>query len=57
MFEGDENLKLTYQELKKIEGYENIAEEEAKEVIDVISMVSILAYNIYNKEMKLTKYE
>lgn len=56
MCENGEELKLTYQELKEIEGYENITEEEATEIIDTVSMLSIMAFNAYkNKEIKNIK--
>ncbi len=58
MFEEHEELKLTYQELKEIEGYENITEEEATEIIDIVSMLSIMVYNTCkNKKVKNTGYE
>lgn len=58
MFEKHEELKLTYQELKEIEGYENVTEEEATEIIDIVSMLSIMVYNTCkNKEVKNTGYE
>ena len=58
MFEEHEELKLTYQELKEIEGYENITEEEATEIIDIVSMLSIMAFNVYkNKKGKDINYE
>ena len=52
MCENNEELKLTYQELKEIEGYENITEEEATKIIDTVFMLSIMAFNAYkNKEV------
>lgn len=58
MFEEHEELKLTYQELKDIEGYENVTEEEATEIIDIVSMLSVMVYNTCkNKKVKNTGYE
>jgi uncharacterized protein YfbU (UPF0304 family) len=58
MCENNEELKLTYQELKEIEGYENITEKEATEIIDTVFMLSIMAYSAYkNKEGKYINYE
>ncbi|MBF0576432.1 hypothetical protein [Dysgonomonas sp. GY617] len=58
MFEEHEELKLTYQELKEIEGYENVTEEEATEIIDIVSMLSVMVYNTCkNKKVKNTGYE
>ncbi|QIK54286.1 hypothetical protein G7051_08005 [Dysgonomonas sp. HDW5B] len=58
MFEKHEELKLTYQELKEIEGYENVTEEEATEIIDIVSMLSVMVYNTCkNKKVKNTGYE
>ncbi|GAB6121184.1 hypothetical protein [Dysgonomonas termitidis] len=58
MCENDEETKLTYQELQKIEGYENITEEEATEIIDTVFMLSSMAYNAYkNKEVRSINYE
>ena len=58
MFEEHEELKLTYQELKEIEGYENVTEEAATEIIDIVSMLSVMVYNTCkNKKVKNTGYE
>ena len=58
MFEKHEELKLTYQELKEIEGYENVTEEEATEIINIVSMLSVMVYNTCkNKEVKSISYE
>lgn len=58
MLNRDEELKLTYQELKDIKGYENITEKETTELIEVVFMLSIMVYNTYkNKEVKSISYE
>lgn len=58
MLNRDEELKLTYQELKDIEGYECITEKEATELIEVIFMLSIMVFNACkNKEVKSISYE
>jgi len=44
-----ENLKLTTDELKQIKGYENVNEEQALEEIETMFMMSIFAFNAYNK--------
>lgn len=54
----DEELKLTYQELKDIKGYENLTEKEATELIEVVFMLSMMVYNTCkNKEVKSISYE
>lgn len=58
MLNSDEELKLTYQELKEIKGYENITEEEATKIIDTVFMLSTMTYKSYkNKEVKSISYE
>lgn len=58
MLNKDEELKLTYQELKEIEGYEIITEERATELIEVAFMLSMMVYNTCkNKEEKSINYE
>lgn len=58
MFENNEELKLTYQELIEIEGHENLNEDEAVELIEVAFLLSKMAYNAYkNKEVKSISYE
>ena len=58
MLNGDEELKLTYQELKEIKGYENLTEKEATELIEVVFMLSMMVYNTCkNKEVKSISYE
>lgn len=52
---NNEELKLTYQELVEIEGYENIIENEATEIAEIALLLSIMAYNAYkNREEKNT---
>ena len=53
----NENLKLTIDELKQIKGYESVKEEQALEVIETMFMMSILAFNAYNKEKNVMCYE
>lgn len=58
MLNKDEELKLTYQELKDIKGYDNLTEKEATELIEIVFMLSIMVYNTYkNKEVKSISYE
>ncbi len=58
MLNRDEELKLTYQELIDIKGYENVAEREATELIEVVFMLSMMVYNTCkNKEVKSISYE
>lgn len=58
MSNRDEELKLTYQELKDIKGYENLTEKEATELIEVVFMLSMMVYNTCkNKEVKSISYE
>ena len=47
----DENFKLTVEELKKMSGFEKVNEEQALAMIETIFLLSILAFNIYNKEI------
>lgn len=55
---SDESIKLTYHELREIEGYENITEEEATKITETVFMLSIMAYNAYiNKENKNSNNE
>ena len=58
MLNRDEELKLTYQELIDIKGYECITEKEATELIEVVFMLSIMVHNTCkNKETKSISYE
>lgn len=58
MLNRDEELKLTYQELKDIKRYENLTEKEATELIEVVFMLSMMVYNTCkNKEVKSIGYE
>ena len=58
MLNGDEKLKLTYQELIDIKGYENLTDKEATELIEVVFMLSMMVYNTCkNKEVKSISYE
>lgn len=58
MLNRDEELKLTYQELIDIKGYENVTEKEATQLIEVVFMLSIMVYNTCkNKEVKSISYE
>lgn len=57
MLNRDEKLKLTYQELVDIKGYENLTEKEATELIEVVFMLSMMVYNTCkNKEVKSISY-
>ena len=47
---ADENFKLTVDELKQMDGFESMNEEQILAVIEVMFMMSILAFNAYNKE-------
>jgi len=51
MFDEYEELKLTYQELKEIEGYEEMTEKEAKKIIDTVFLLSKMAFNAYKNKM------
>jgi hypothetical protein len=46
----NENLKLTVEELKQMDGCENMNEEQALEVIETMFRMSIFAFNAYIKE-------
>ena len=46
----DENFKLTVEELKQMNGFEGINEEQALAVIETMFLMSILVFNAYNKE-------
>jgi len=47
-----EDEKLTIEELKQIEGFENINDTEAEEIIDGIYQLSLLAWEIYKSEIQ-----
>lgn len=58
MLNGDEELKLTYQELIDIKGYEGITQEKATELIEVVFMLSMMVYNTCkNKDIRNISYE
>lgn len=58
MLNRGEGLKLTYQELKDIKGYENLTEKETAELIEVVFMLSMMVYNTCkNKKVKSISYE
>ena len=46
----DENFKLTVDELKQMDGFESMNEEQSSAVIEAVFLMSILAFNAYNKE-------
>jgi hypothetical protein len=48
----NENLKLTIDEFRQIKGCERVEEKQALQVIETMYMMSILAFNAYNKEQK-----
>lgn len=47
---NSEIKRLTIEELKTFEGYENYTDEEAQKTIDTIVTFSIIMFNIYNDE-------
>ena len=51
-----ENFKLTIEELRQIKGYESVNEKQALEVIETMFMMSILAFNAYNKNKNFMCY-
>ena len=52
----NENLKLTVEELQQMKGFENMNEEQALGVIETMFMMSVFAFNAYNKE-NVMRYE
>ena len=53
----NENFKLTLDELKQIKGCERMNEEQALKVIETMFMMSIFAFNAYNKEKNVMCYD
>ena len=51
------NLKLTIDELKQMKGYESVYEKQALTIIETMFMMSIFAFNAYNKEKNVMCYE
>ena len=50
---NDENsCKITIEELKTFEGFENISDEEAIQIIDCLHTVSLIAYSIFTNVKK-----
>lgn len=49
MFENEHTIRLTYDELKSCEGFENIKEGEAEQLIDVVLLFSMLTYKAFSK--------
>lgn len=43
---NEENTRLTIEELRKFKGFEEISESEAKEIIETLFQLAIIAYNI-----------
>ena len=48
MFDENE-YKLTYDEVKQHDGFSDITEEEAEELIDFLWQYSVIVYNTINK--------
>jgi hypothetical protein len=53
----NENLKLTIDEFKQIKGCENIEGQQVSNIIETLFMMSIFAFNAYNKEQNVISYE
>jgi len=53
----NENLKLTIDEFKQIKGCEKMNEKQALKVIETMFMMSIFAFNAYNKEKNVMSYD
>lgn len=52
-----ENLKLTYEEIKKIKKCDNLTEEEISQITETVFQLSVLAFNSYlNNNKKATNY-
>ena len=39
-------LKLTFKELRKFEGFENISDSECEEIIDSLLKLAVIVYNL-----------
>lgn len=51
MSNQNKNYELTYAELKRLKGFENISEEDSAEVIFQLKELSFLLYEIFQKTM------
>ncbi|WP_155959317.1 hypothetical protein [Flavobacterium saliperosum] len=42
----EEKLKLTFEELRKFEGFENISDSECEEIIESLLKLAMVVYNL-----------
>ena len=52
-----EDEMLTIEELKQIDGFENISDTEAEKMIDLVYQFSMLAWKVYNSEIQIQEYD
>lgn len=46
---SDQNEELTYEQLKKFKGFENLTDEELQEDVDSINTFCILAFELFKQ--------
>lgn len=52
MFNQNKSYELTTAQLKKYDGFENVTEDEAKEIIFQLEELSFILYGIFQSQQK-----
>ncbi len=55
MYNQNKSYELSYAELKKMKGYENVSEEEAAEIIYQLKELSNILFDIFSNRSSETK--
>lgn len=55
MYNQNKNYELSYAELRKMKGYENVSEEEAAEIIYQLKELSNILFDIFTNQSSETK--